>query len=90
MSLATVVVVRPKADLMPAAIASEVTGKTWGERPRPAHVLQLLWPGERPAGHMIGARLWKGHLHNKLALSLALVRRNYIRRSMTTSRDGRI
>ena len=57
MSLAPVVAVRPEADLMPAAIASEVAGKTWGERPRPAHVLQLLWPGERPAGHMIGARL---------------------------------
>jgi hypothetical protein len=55
--LAPGVAVRPEADLMPAAIASEVTGKTWGERPRPAHVLQLLWPGERPAGHMIGARL---------------------------------
>jgi hypothetical protein len=28
-----------------------------GRAPRPARVLQLLWPGERPAGHMIGARL---------------------------------
>jgi len=29
-------------------------------------------------------------LHNKLALLLALVRRNYIRKNLTTSRDGRI
>jgi hypothetical protein len=31
-----------------------------------------------------------GPLHNKLALLLALVSRNYIRKSLTISRDGRI
>jgi hypothetical protein len=32
----------------------------------------------------------EGPLHNKLALLLALVRGNYIRKNSTTSRDGRI
>jgi len=32
----------------------------------------------------------KGPLHNKMALLLALVRRNYIRKILITSRDGRI
>src|SRR5262249_801046 len=32
----------------------------------------------------------EGPLHNKLALLLALVRRNYIRKNVVTSRDGRI
>ena len=32
----------------------------------------------------------EGPLHNKLALLLALARCNYIRKSSTTSRDGRI
>jgi hypothetical protein len=34
--------------------------------------------------------LLEGPLHNKLALLLALVRRNYIRKNVATSRDGRI
>ena len=32
----------------------------------------------------------EGPLHNKLALLLALVWRDYVRKSLTTSRDGRI
>jgi len=32
----------------------------------------------------------EGQLHNKMALLLALARRNYIRKSSTTIRDGRI
>jgi hypothetical protein len=38
----------------------------------------------------IGARLFEGLLHNKLALLLALVRRNYIQKNSFTSRDGRV
>src|SRR5215467_10036979 len=44
----------------------------------------------RTPWHPIGARLLKGPLHTKLALLLALVRCNYIRKDSVTSRDGRI
>jgi hypothetical protein len=36
------------------------------------------------------ARASEGRLHNKMTLLLALVRRNYIRKSSINSRDGRI
>jgi hypothetical protein len=49
--------------------------------------------GTCPGGvpwHTRGAGLWKDPLHNKLALLLALAERKYIRKDLSTSRDGRI
>ena len=45
-----------------------------------------------PVGAVARARRGplEGPLHNKLALLLALVWRDYVRKSLTTSRDGRI
>jgi len=67
-----------------AAFVTDPTGKRVVVRP--GGTLPARFTPVQPSS----AHASRGPLHNKMALLLALVERNYIRKISTTSRDGRI